>query len=463
VDSLAEHILPVARPAASRLETLVRRPNRDAVIAALLSGGDSRTIVDGVSCTNKYLCPPYPADELTCFASCTASPIGHASFERASNLFADIVGARSAQRRAERLAQHETIIEADLLAHFAVAGLAEIILCPSGTDAMLTAARLLAAERPGQAITAILPCAAETGTGVPYAVACRRFDGPDTGAAVADVIVETVEIPLRTDRGEPRTEAAINDAFAEAASSATGRPVVYLTYGTKTGLIAPVLPPAGAEIIVDACQARISPQTVAAYIARGWPVVITGSKFFGGPAFSGAVLFPRGRWKLASRPPARANGHAYGAGEGGATLGTVMRWAASVAVIEAFQLGAAEMAGLLRDHAASVQSGLASLPGIIPVGGMLPRGSAWPDLPSIFTFAVRDPEQPARLLTAAELRPLYLRLAKQGVLLGQPVGLGPFGGLRIAIGARDLIDARGVADLSRVFDVLRGGMGANEG
>lgn len=456
MDSLAEHIVPGARPSAAKLETIMRRPDRDAVIAALLSGGDSRTIVDGVSFTNKYLCPPYPTDELTCFASCTASPIGQLSFERATNLFADIAGGRSAQRRAERLAQHEKFIEADLLEHFSVSGRADIILCPSGTDAMLTAAMLLAAEQPDRSITAILPCAAETGTGVPHAVACRRFDGPATGSAVADVTVQTVEIKLRTDRGEPRTEEAINEAFAAAASSATGRPVVYLTYGTKTGLIAPVRPPAGAEIIVDACQARISPETVAAYIARGWPVVVTGSKFFGGPAFSGAVLFPRGRWKLPARPPGQLNGHAaaHGDVEGGATLGTVMRWAASVGVIEAFQARASEMAGLLRDQAACVQRGLTSLPAIVPVGGMLPRGSAWPDLPSIFTFAVRDPEQPARLLPAAELRPIYLRLAKQGVLIGQPVGLGPFGGLRIAIGARDLIDGQGSAAMVRLFEAL---------
>ena len=101
MDSLAEHIVPGARPGAAKLETILRRPDRDAVVAALLSGGDSRTIVDGVSFTNKYLCPPYPADELTCFASCTASPIGQRSFERATNLFADVAGGRSAHRRRE--------------------------------------------------------------------------------------------------------------------------------------------------------------------------------------------------------------------------------------------------------------------------------------------------------------------------------------------------------------------------
>lgn len=451
MDSLAEKILPTvqpvlatARPNADVLETIVSRPDRDAVIAALLSGGDSRTVVDGGTGANKYLCPPHPRHDLACFASCTASPIGDRGFERATQVFADISEAASPRLRAERLARHESVIKAGLVEHFSVAGLADAVLCPSGTDALLTAALLLAAGRPEQKITAILPCAAETGTGVPLAVACRRFDGPELGAAVSDVTIETVEIPLRTEHGEPRTEDATSDAFAAAAAAATGRPVIYLTHGTKTGLIAPAHPPAGADVIVDACQARISPATVAAYIARGWPVVLTGSKFFGGPAFSGAVLVPRAR-----RSKTAAEG---------ATLGTVMRWAASMAVIEAFRPRAAEMAALLRDRAATVARGLASLPHAIPVGGLRPRGPQWADLPSIFTFAVRDPAQPGRLLSAAELRPIYQRLAQAGVLLGQPVGLGPFGGLRIAVGARDLVDAPDSLGVSAMFDALRGAL-----
>ena len=38
-----------------------------------------------------------------------------------------------------------------------------------------------------------------------------------------------------------------------------------------------------------------------------------------------------------------------------------------------------------------------------------------------------------------ELRQLYRGLAGQGVLLGQPVDLGPFGALRVAIGMRDVV------------------------
>jgi hypothetical protein len=51
------------------------------------------------------------------------------------------------------------------------------------------------------------------------------------------------------------------------------------------------------------------------------------------------------------------------------------------------------------------------------------------------TFGVRGE---GGMLSVAELRPIYQRLAQEGVLLGQPVGVGAFGGLRVAIGARDV-------------------------
>src|SRR3546814_7068243 len=47
-----------------------------------------------------------------------------------------------------------------------------------------------------------------------------------------------------------------------------------------------------AAIIVDACQLRIAPQAVRRYLALGCVVLLTGSKFAGGPPFSGFALVP---------------------------------------------------------------------------------------------------------------------------------------------------------------------------
>ena len=261
-------------------------------IRALFSGGDTRNATDPLTGRNKYLCPPMPAPDLLCVSSCTASPISAQGFDRALEAFSNITQARSPRQRADRLAILADQIETRLLRYFGVGALAHAFLLPSGTDALLTTAMLLASERPNKALTAILPAASETGTGVPMAAVCRLFDGASRGTPLTECSGKAVQIPLRLANGLPRSDDDVNDAFAAATTAAAGSAVVYLTHGTKTGLIAPVAPPYGADVIVDACQARIAPATVEAYLRRGWPVVVTGSKFFGGPAFSGAVFFP---------------------------------------------------------------------------------------------------------------------------------------------------------------------------
>ena len=70
-------------------------------------------------------------------------------------------------------------VRARIAAVFGIADVAEILLCPSGTDAMLTATVLLAAERPEISLTVILPNAAETGSGVPVAASGRCFSAAD--------------------------------------------------------------------------------------------------------------------------------------------------------------------------------------------------------------------------------------------------------------------------------------------
>jgi hypothetical protein len=410
-------------------------------IAALLSGGDSRIVPDRHTGLNRYLCPTVPASELLCVSSCTASPISVPGFDRATTAFLDIVRAPSQRQQAGRLTTLTEAVEASLLRYFGVGALAQAFLCPSGTDALLATAMLLAAERPNETMTAILPATSETGTGVPMAATGRLFDGPEGGRSLTGCAGKIIEIPLRSADGSPRSEDAVNEAFAAATAAADGNVILYLTHGTKTGLIAPVSPPDGANVIVDACQARIAPETVVAYLRRGWPVVVTGSKFFGGPAFSGAVLFPR------ARLPATGRSALPEAGK----LGTALRWTAALAGLEAFEPLAATMSKTLINRAATVEKAIAANSALVLIKGLEPRGSGWADLPSIFTFGVRGPRD--RLRSVVELRPLYNYLAQKGILLGQPVDLGPFGGLRIAFGARDLLN--GDSGLVRVFATLR--------
>jgi hypothetical protein len=435
-----------------RRAPLSRADHPNGFIPALFSGGDSRIETDPHTGLNKYLCPSRPAPDLVCASSCTASPISVGGFEKAEAAYFDIARAPSPRQRALRLTALTEKIKARLLQYFRVGALARVILCPSGTDALLTAAMLIAAEQPGEAMTAILPSASETGTGVPMAAMCRVFDGPGIGTTLTGRAATTVEIPLRSAGGASLCDDEVNDAFAAATKAAPRGVIVYLTHGTKTGLIAPVSPPRGADVIVDACQARIEPDTVAAYLRQGWPVIVTGSKFFGGPAFSGAVLFPRARLPAIERRLVPFDPNPSGP-LNAATLGTALRWAAAIAAVDAFEPLAVGMADVLSNRGAAIEQALAANPALVAIDGMRPRGAGWADLPSIFTFGVRDPMDHDRLLSTAELRPLYERLAYAGVLVGQPVGLGSFGGLRIAIGARQLLDVED-GGLRRLFAAL---------
>ena len=236
---------------------------------------------------------------------------------------------------------------------------------------------------------------------------------------------------------------------------------MHLIEASKTGLRVPAVVPRGVEVVVDACQGRISPARLRSYLLRGWPVLLTGSKFYGGPAFCGAVLFPAARRAaidLASLPSGlAAYCHDEGSTQPAANLGTVLRWAAALEEIRSFANGPLpNLLTRMRRLADRVRAWIASTPSLVPVS--MPADEpeqphAWP--PSIVTFAVRDPGVRGRLLALPELRTLYRAIAGDGVLVGQPVGIGTsYGGLRIAIGAPTLRDPSVEARLSRLFSCI---------
>ena len=45
-------------------------------------------------------------------------------------------------------------------------------------------------------------------------------------------------------------------------------------------------------VVIDACQLRCHPHAIARYVDKGYLALVTGSKFFTGPPFSGAVVMP---------------------------------------------------------------------------------------------------------------------------------------------------------------------------
>jgi hypothetical protein len=320
---------------------------------------------------------------------------------------------------------------------------------------MLLAACLLALEARDTTMTIILPSPSETGTGVPLAASCRAFDGPNVGRPLIDAAVSTEHVALRGPDGMPRETGAVAQDFHDAVRSARGRPIVVFTYGSKTGLVAPVEVPAGVDVIVDACQLRLPSHKIREYLNFGWPVVITGSKFLGGPAFSGAVLVPSARFSPARRTQASSVCalHRRLAGLDGLagvasladSTGPLLRWLAAIAPLEESAFSEDQVEESVTQFEREAAVAVAALPGARIIEQSI-------GCPGIVTFAVEAAGRPPAWLTASDLRPVYRGLADQGVLVGQPVDLGPFGALRVAIGMHDVLRGSVNASLHRLAE-----------
>jgi hypothetical protein len=449
----------------------------------LASGGDDRLTLDPQTGLNKYGCAPWPRPEVISFGSCTASSLSEGAFAAAETARRALLAASLATSPATALAEASESIATALLRHFGVEDSAEAVLAASGTDAALVVTGLLAAERPGQMLTSVLVSPSETGSGVPDAVQGRHFAScAPSGSAVfkgqpIDGLAtgpRLVTIALRDPEGAPRPtidiEAACDSAIR--AGLTDGRVVLHAMDGSKTGLSAPDRAACRRladrygdrlDIVIDACQARIEPALIRWYVDQGFPVLITGSKFFAAPGFCGAVLFPRKRLKniaKAGRLPAGLAAYARLQGGFGSRRcpGLVLRWTAALHEMAAFaQVPAPEIRARLQQIGHSVQSALAIDHRFELAAAPRPEAMGWSDCRSVFTFSVRGAQG---RMTPKQLRGLYQAMAEGPVpcQIGQPVELGgpSLGGLRLAISAAHVVEGVSQAEkLHFVVDRLR--------
>lgn len=189
----------------------------------------------------------------------------------------------------------------------------EIALTPSGTDLeMLSVA--IASRGDDRQIVNIVVGPGEVGSGTCNAAAVCHYNthlprggdavigGPVNEALAEKVTVEKIDI---RDAGGKllapiEVDAAVTEAVV-AAVSRDARAIVHLVAHSKTGVHAPTLGLMDRLTgtmkddvvgIVDAAQGRLAPRAYAAALNRGLMVSFTGSKFFGGPPFAGALFVP---------------------------------------------------------------------------------------------------------------------------------------------------------------------------
>lgn len=282
-----------------------------AFIARMLAtGGDARIRIPPGAVTNLYGASTFPRDMLA-YSATTANDISPDAFDHLCALVAAWPGGRSLSpcSYAEALEDFRRRIRAAY-------GLSEpvsIVFAPSGTDLEFVALHLSQA-RAGKPVTNVLLGADEVGSGCRMAAGGCYFasetallpkvpsGGPVPGlesANVADIAVRTIEGKARSSRA---VCADIDMAVAQAARE-DRHTLVHVVHGSKTGLVLPDLEGIdqlrhrhgnAISLVVDACQARITGASINNYLRRGAIVFITGSKFIGGPPFSGVALVPGG-------------------------------------------------------------------------------------------------------------------------------------------------------------------------
>ncbi|MGH7120996.1 MAG: hypothetical protein ACREFP_18745, partial [Acetobacteraceae bacterium] len=496
--------------------------------AIMETGGDLRLQLDPQTRLNGYGASHRPRPWAITYASTTASSISERGYAAADA--ARRATTTAMLRRGDRrpIAALLSAVRTRLMRIYAVPLAGAVVLAASGTDTELLALALAHAAAPARPVRSILIAPEETGSGVPmaargrhFAIATARGRAVAREAPVAGFRADTAlaAIRLRDAAGAVRPLAAIEREIEQevAAGIAAGQRVALHALDlSKTGLLAPrpaLLRSLRArfgsafDIIVDACQLRLSRASIRSYLDLEAIVLITGSKFLTGPPFSGALLLPAaiaarlqqgrlpegldayfGREEFPADCPAAACLPAFG------NYGLGLRWIAALAELGALlRISEQRCAAIIAGFGKTVRAAVAADPAIRLLETELPeRGpdeQSWERLPSVFPFAVRAPFA-QRWLAPDEARAVYrwlnadlsnalpaapLALAARICHIGQPVTLpqwdglpGSMGVLRVACGARLIAGepshrglspaerlAREFADVRTVFEKLR--------
>src|SRR5690554_547240 len=278
----------------------------------MVTGGDSRITVQGENKLNGYGCSAYPSYSIS-YSSCTGSTISASAYAYAEsylhrmNKLAEAPEGRNAVFSAEF-----DRIRRKLTEFYEIPTDVDIVLGSSGTDLELIV--LAIALTSNQPVHNIVLGANEVGSGINNAARGRYFSdltprggSVESGSPIPGFDQRKIsyhDIEIRLDDGSVRDEDEIMAEYVdqiEQAIAANRKVLLHMIHRTKTGLIIPSFNQLeklvqrygeAIDIVVDACQGRISIRLVNEYLKLGASVLLTGSKFYSGPPFSGALLIP---------------------------------------------------------------------------------------------------------------------------------------------------------------------------
>jgi hypothetical protein len=463
----------------------------------LASGGDERLSLDPKTGRNRLGFPIGPSSAEIFLSSATANAISPRGRAAALRAFDQTMRARDGQT----LPAWFDDIRRRLLDLFAPPG-GEIALCGSGAEAELILLAM-AQKRLVRPLTnlVVAPREAEAGhaaaadgrhvlASAPFAARVSRGAVVE-GFAGAGRHIESVE--LRDRYGAPHEAAEIDRRVTERVTAlvAGGRDVIlHVTDCSETGQSGPSRRAAAALakafpnnllVAVDGWQLRCPRETLRADLDAGFIVLLSGSKFAGGPPFSGAVLLPptlaadlmdmvlpEGLADYSAAldwsPALRENLH--GKFSTLANIGLGLRWECALAEIEPyFALDAGLREQIAARFAQEIHAHLAASPQlkladydwrpsahvrtIFPVLTFDDRGGAI-SAGKLFR-ALRQAKTPPNARPGRRGKPARLDLERshgqRSIHLGEPVAIGEMQALRLCLAAPQVNDvARRVAE-----------------
>jgi hypothetical protein len=465
----------------------------------LVGGGDPRLTINPASGLNEYGCQSFPCPDTLSFSSSTATSISQRAYDRAQTARESLMQSAIAVGIEAAFDARIEALRDELKACLGLSRTtADIVFSPSGTDSQLQAL-FLARALLGPALTTVVVAADQTGSGTVntargchFSAATANGNQVRKGEPIAGLAhsVHSVALRLFDEAGQACPQAASDSQVLGAVerSIASGSKVLLqIMDSSKFGWRAPsdqcldeiaARWPGRVQIVVDACQMRLGRAQLRSYLDRGYMVLITGSKFFTGPPFSGALLVPSalaadldaaadiapglleyssrsdwpGNWPiLRSRFPIRTN------------FGQWLRWEAALEEIGAYYRVPHEFRLMaLTAFGQGVERIIASSPSLrLLPPQQRPDGARADDEElaqrTIFSFVIRHGNS---VLCLEDCRKLYRALARGAAdaapaddpqtaakpcLIGQPVALGcdanPAAALRISASARLVSEA----------------------
>ena len=378
---------------------------------------------------------PSPSDSLS-FSSSTGSTITKHCYDDLNNFAGD-----------QKLLPRYDEICRSISREFGVEG-ANIVLGSSGTH-LEVLSNLFGAEH--EKVLNIMSISAETGSGSPFA-ADLRFQRDKKNK-----FVESDRTILIDNEQDLKTTLASHDC----------KKIVRVVIGSKFGRVFPsidlikeLVECDNVIIIYDLCQARVSRELIRKlYTEQSGIINITGSKFFAGPIFSGAMLIPdrfiaeientfcservlagvRERLPAGLMPDAIKRKVFPGETSFGDGLPILLRWYCAMQNISAyFKIPVKDRLEIISSLVSAIEKSLDTYD--------LGRKQPW----SSDTVAAFDDETKSLLKTIISFRPqgispadLYQQLRQTNLSVGQPATYLPENEvyLRLSISALDVIEA----------------------